>query len=124
METVTGESSQVCLAKSTNKHNRLYMSAHAMTEELVEDIENGSIGPNQDTKERARHLADTYDFDVNEARKLWSFGPDGTGANLLMDGCKGVQNVSDAKDMVMAGFQWASREVRDGTWQKALKRTG
>merc|ERR1719163_1845030 len=38
-ETVTDESSQVCLAKSPNKHNRIYLIAHPMDEELSKAIE-------------------------------------------------------------------------------------
>merc|ERR1712162_32148 len=33
-ETVGGESNQTCLSKSPNKHNRLYIKADKMTEEL------------------------------------------------------------------------------------------
>lgn len=63
-------------------------------------------------KERARYLADTYDFDVGEARKIWCFGPEGTGPNLLIDVSKGVQYLNEIKDSVVAGFQWATKEVK------------
>lgn len=62
-------------------------------------------------KERARYLADHYDFDVGEARKIWCFGPEGTGPNLLIDVTKGVQYLNEIKDSVVAGFQWATKEV-------------
>ncbi len=71
----------------------------------------GIVLPTQDFKERARYLSNNFDFDAGEARKLWCFGPDGRGANLLIDGSKGLQNLNDIKDMVKAGFQWASQEV-------------
>ena len=38
-ETVQQESSIVALAKSPNKHNRIYMTAQPLNEELVTDIE-------------------------------------------------------------------------------------
>ena len=38
-ETVSEESNQVCLSKSPNKHNRLYMKAVPMPEGLPEDID-------------------------------------------------------------------------------------
>merc|ERR1719271_2221998 len=50
-ETVTEESTQVCLAKSPNKHNRIYMRAEPMDEELSKAIEDGSAGPKADPKE-------------------------------------------------------------------------
>merc|ERR1719472_223040 len=40
-ETVTEKSSVTCLAKSPNKHNRLYLTAHKMEDELCKDIEDG-----------------------------------------------------------------------------------
>ena len=66
--------------------------------------------PRQDIKERARYLADTYDFDVTEARKIWCFGPETMGPNLVIDCTKGVQYLNEIKDSVVAGFQWASKE--------------
>ena len=67
--------------------------------------------PRQDIKERARLLVNKYGFDNNEARKLWCFGPEGTGPNLLVDCTKAVQYLNEIKDSVMAGFQWATKEV-------------
>ena len=71
----------------------------------------GEVSARQEMKERARYLADTYDFDVSEARKIWCFGPEGTGPNLLIDVTKGVQYLNEIKDSVVAGFQWATKEV-------------
>lgn len=48
--------------------------------------------------------------DVTEARKIWCFGPDGTGPNVIMDCTKGVQYLNEIKDSVVAGFQWATKE--------------
>merc|ERR1711902_33703 len=109
-ETVSEESNQVCLSKSPNKHNRLFMKACPMPEGLSADIDNGEVAPRQDFKIRGRYLADTYDYDVGEARKIWCFGPDTNGPNLLMDVTKGVQYLNEIKDSVVAGFQWATKE--------------
>ena len=62
-------------------------------------------------KERARILADKFGMDVGEARKIWCFGPEGTGPNILCDVTKGVQYLNEIKDSVVAGFQWATKEV-------------
>ena len=75
-ETVSEESSIMCLSKSPNKHNRLFMKAVPMPDGLSEDIENGEVNPRDDFKTRGRYLADEYDYDVTEARKIWCFGPD------------------------------------------------
>merc|ERR1712086_424519 len=47
-ETVTTESSQTCLAKSPNKHNRLYLVAEPMDDDMCKAIENGKAGPKAD----------------------------------------------------------------------------
>ncbi|XP_056270924.1 elongation factor 2-like [Pseudoliparis swirei] len=109
-ETVSAESSVVCLSKSPNKHNRLFMKACPFADGLAEDIEKGEVTQRQDVKTRARYLAEKFEWDVGEARKIWCFGPDGTGPNLLVDVTKGVQYLNEIKDSVVAGFQWAVKE--------------
>jgi elongation factor 2 len=78
---------------------------------IVVLILQGEVNPRDDFKVRGRYLADKYDYDITEARKIWCFGPDGTGPNLLIDCTKGVQYLNEIKDSVVAGFQWASKEV-------------
>ena len=56
-------------------------------------------------------MADKYEYDITEARKIWCFGPDTTGPNIVIDATKGVQYLNEIKDSVVAGFQWASKEV-------------
>merc|ERR1719414_1677247 len=63
-ETVSEESNQVCLSKSPNKHNRLFMKACPMPDGLAEDIDKGEVAPRQDFKIRGRYLADTYEYDA------------------------------------------------------------
>lgn len=109
-ETVSAESDQVCLSKSPNKHNRLYMKAVPMPDGLPEDIDKGDVAPRDDPKNRGKVLAEKHGYDVNEARKIWCFGPDGTGPNIMVDVTKGVQYLNEIKDSVVAGFQWATKE--------------
>merc|ERR1712127_1176150 len=109
-ETVSEESSIMCLSRSPNKHNRLFMRAVPMPDGLSEDIEKGDVNPRDDFKTRGHYLADKYDYDVTEARKIWCFGPDTNGPNLMVDCSKGVQYLNEIKDSVVAGFQWATKE--------------
>jgi len=109
-ETVSAESDQVCLSKSPNKHNRLYMKAVPMPDGLAEAIDKGDVNARDEPKIRGKLLADTFGYDVNEARKIWCFGPDGTGPNIMVDVTKGVQYLNEIKDSCVAGFQWATKE--------------
>jgi elongation factor 2 len=112
-ETVTDMSSVTALSKSPNKHNRLYFKAEPISEELtqaIEDNKQGKAGARGDPKDRARMWADEYDFDINDARKVWCFGPETTGGNIVVDQTQGVQYMSEIKEHVNSAFQWASKE--------------
>jgi elongation factor 2 len=103
------------LTKSANKHNRLFVTgATFATNGLAEDIDprdgQPKVAPRDDFKLRGRYIADTYGWDIGEARKIWCFGPDGTGPNLLIDSSKGVQYLNEIKDSFVGGFQWATKE--------------
>jgi elongation factor 2 len=109
-ETVQDESNMTCLSKSPNKHNRIFMKAAPITEECSVDIETGKISSKDDFKARARVLAEEHGWDVTDARKIWCFGPETSGPNLLVDTTKGVQYLNEIKDSCVAAFQWATKE--------------
>jgi len=107
-ETITSESNQICLSKSPNKHNRLYVTSKPLPDGLVAEIDEGKVTARDDPKLRGRHLADTYGMDITEARRIWAFGPDGTGPNLFFDNTKGVSYLAEIKESVVGGFTWAT----------------
>lgn len=109
-ETVQSESSIMCLSKSPNKHNRIFMRCLPMPDGLADDIEKGDVSSRDDSKNRAKILSEKYEYDPTEARKIWCFGPEGTGPNIIVDVTKGVQYLNEIKDSVVAGFQWATKE--------------
>lgn len=111
-ETITAESSKTCLSKSPNKHNRLFCAGVPLGEDLTNEIDDGvkEVDPRYDVKLRARYLADNHGWDVTDARKIWGFGPDGTGPNLFVDQTKGASYLSEIKESVLSGFQWATRD--------------
>jgi elongation factor 2 len=108
-ETCTAKSSVTCLAKSANKHNRLFVEAEPLSPELCIAIDEGEVKPGMDAKVQGRLLADEYGWDVTEARKIWAFGPEGTGPNLFVDTTKGVNYLAEIKESVVGGFAWASQ---------------
>jgi len=110
-ETVKAESSIVALSKSQNKHKpSLRQGRSPLEEELTIAIEGGKVSSRDDFKARARVMADEYGWDVTDARKIWCFGPDTTGPNLLVDVTKGVQYLNEIKDSCIAAIQWATKE--------------
>ncbi|KAJ3177251.1 Elongation factor 2 [Irineochytrium annulatum] len=112
-ETVTTESTVLALAKSPNRHNRIFMRAEPLGEDLTAEIERGAlgrVGARADPKDRARALAEDHGWDVSDARRIWCFGPDTTGANVLVDTTRAVAYIQDARDSCGAAFQWATKE--------------
>ena len=49
-ETISEKSNQMCLAKSPNKHNRLYCMAEPMSDDLTKEIEDGKLVPKDAAK--------------------------------------------------------------------------
>jgi len=97
------------VSKSPNKHNRLYMYAEPLNLDLCKLIEDDEIKATDDVKLRARRLADEFSWDVNEARKIWSFGcPPDAKANILVDVSKGVQFLHEIKDHCVSAFMNAT----------------
>ncbi|KAJ5074290.1 eukaryotic translation elongation factor 2a tandem duplicate 1-related [Anaeramoeba ignava] len=109
-ETVSIKSTINCLAKSPNHHNRLYAQADCLGEELSKAIEEGFVSPNMQFKERAKYLTENFGWDATQAKKIWSFGPDQKGPNLLVDLTKGIQYLTEIKDSVSSAFQVVAQE--------------
>merc|ERR1712226_706025 len=93
-------SSITCLAKSPNKHNRIYLTAEPMSDELCAAIESGTCGPKAEAKERARTMREKFDWDENAARKIWCWGPETEGANVVVDMTQAIQYLIEIKEHV------------------------
>eukprot|EP00826_Nyctotherus_ovalis_P017089 TRINITY_DN149_c0_g3_i1.p1 TRINITY_DN149_c0_g3~~TRINITY_DN149_c0_g3_i1.p1 ORF type:complete len:837 (+),score=293.25 TRINITY_DN149_c0_g3_i1:234-2744(+) len=104
------EKSKECLAKSKNKHNRLFCEAEPISDELTTEIETERLGPKNEAKAVVRTLVDKFGWDSGEAKSLWVFGPEGKGANLLVNMTKGVQYLTETRSSFENGFQWVTRE--------------
>ena len=109
-ETITQNSSQTCLAKSPNKHNKLFVNAEPLKEDLIKEIEDGKIKPDDDIKVTSRTLIDKFDWDQHDAKKLWVFGPESAGPNLLVDQTKAVQYLNEIRDSMENAFQLITKE--------------
>jgi len=92
------------MSKSANKHNRLTCNAMPLHLDLPDKIDGGEITMKMDVKERVKKLAE-FDWDKSETLKIWSFGPDGEGPNIIMDATKCCQFMHEIKDSMVTGFQ-------------------
>jgi elongation factor 2 len=110
-ESVLTKSSQICLAKTSNGHNRFYGTAEPISQELCTVIEKGEMGPKDDLKGRAKRLVDEFSWSKDEALKIWTFGPENIGANVLVDVTKGVQYMDEVRDSLDNSFQWVSKQA-------------
>lgn len=81
-----------------------------MEEGLAEAVDDGKVGPRDEPKARSKILVDEFGWDKDLAKKIWCFGPDTTGPNMLTDVTKGVQYLNEIKDSCVAAFQWAAKE--------------
>lgn len=74
------------------------MEAEPLDEELTNEIEKGSIGPEKDAKEVGKELVNKYNWDPSESRKIWCYGPDARGPNMIVDKTKAVQYLDETRD--------------------------
>lgn len=106
-ETVTEEGPK-CLAKSANKHNRIYLHAEPLDEKLVDFICEDKFKLNMNEKDRNEFMRTHFDWDNKETKTIWALGPDTHGPNMVKNETTGVQYLLEIKESVIAGFEWAS----------------
>jgi len=61
-------------------------------------------------KKRGKYLMEKYEWDGNDIKKIWCFGPETVGPNLVVDQTKGIQYLNEIKDSVVSAFQVATKE--------------
>lgn len=87
------------MSKSPNKHNRVHAKGQPLEEEVCVSIEKGKIGPKDDPKLRAKLMSEEHGWDKELAgTKLWNFGPENVGPNVLVDATKGIQFMNEIRD--------------------------
>lgn len=55
------------------------------------------LGPRDDPKVRTKILTEDYNWDKEVSKKIWAFGPDTMGPNIMCDITKGVQYLNEIK---------------------------
>jgi elongation factor 2 len=110
-ETITDKSEMTCVSKSPNKHNRIYLNAEPLGDELCKAIDGKKVTAEMDAKERGTILAKEFKWDTDAARKIWCFGcPPDAIPNILTDATKAVQYLNEIKDHCVSAFHQATAE--------------
>merc|ERR1711957_1072798 len=104
---------EICLKDLEEDHAciPIIMTAEPIENDLVVEMEDEKVSPKlKDTKDQINYLAKDWSWNPEHAKKIWCFGPDVTGPNVVVDAAKGVDYLNEIKDSVVSGFQWASKE--------------
>ena len=108
-ETVVAPSKEAALAKSSNKHNRVYSSSFPLHEELVACMVEQRVPA--DARERSVLLNEhsEWEIDAKTPKKLWCFGGSAmeaeVGPNALVDDTKAVDYLNEAQNFFVTSFR-------------------
>ena len=108
-ETISRKS-QVCMTKSANRHNKFFITAEPLPEDLCELIEIGKLDLKDDPKLRSKQLAEEFGWRLNEGRRIWTFGPEDNSPNMLVDKTQAVCYMNEVKESCISAFRWATKE--------------
>lgn len=73
-------------------------------------IDDKEIPIREDIKEVGNILKDQFNWDVNDTKKIWCFGPDESGPNCIVDQTISVQFMNEIQDSCKTAFQWVTKE--------------
>lgn len=98
-ETVA-EEGDVCMSKSTNKHNRLFVRASPLGEALVADLAGGAVSMAMSANARVQQLAEAHGWARADARRIMAI----EGSCILVDATTGI-SLNDIRDNVVIAFR-------------------
>ena len=94
------------MAKSPNRHNKIFMKVEPLDEKVSEMIRNVTLNEYKDKKEVAEILRNAG-WDREDAKRVMRFD---TRGNVMVDGTKGVQFVQESTDSILSGFEDTMKE--------------
>ena len=104
-ETIRGSAGPI-MAKSPNRHNKIFMKVEPLDEKVAEMIRNGTLNEYKDKKEVQKILKEAG-WDGDDAKRVMRFD---TRGNVMVDGTKGVQFVQESTDSILSGFDDTMKE--------------
>lgn len=94
--------------------NKVTMIAEPLDSGLADDIETNVVSLDWPKKRLGEYLMTKYNWDILASRSIWAFGPESSGANILIDDTLPLEVdkslLSSVKESIVQGFQWATRE--------------
>ncbi|KAL4486182.1 hypothetical protein ABPG73_002822 [Tetrahymena malaccensis] len=111
-ETIGEKSSQVCLAKTANKLNRLYGTCEPLDEELGSAIVNNKINIQDiNSQETINSLVSDYSWEREDAKRIWCFGPlEKESTNCIVNQTVGIQGMPAIQPSIITAFEWCTKE--------------
>ncbi len=89
--------------KSPNRHNRFYIEAEPLPDEVVQALRDGHFGDgtvrNKDAKEAGNKFAE-FGMNKDLMRKIYAIN----GTNVLVNDTKGIQNLHETRELIIEGF--------------------
>jgi elongation factor 2 len=98
-ETVKGSAGPI-MAKSPNRHNKLFVRIEPLTPEVIELTRTGKINENMDKKALQKILRE-QGWDSDESKRVVAIDERG---NMFLETTKGVQFIQESMDSIRAGF--------------------
>jgi elongation factor 2 len=106
-ESIRG-SSDVVLAKSPNKLNRIWVTAARLDDKVVDMIKMREIDERTDRRTLATILREKGGMETDDARNVMKI--DEENYNLLINRTVGVQRLDEVKELLKQGFVWSMKE--------------
>ena len=104
-ETVSVASEPI-MAKSPNRHNKIFMKVEPLEPEIAEMCRTGELSEMKDKKEMIKILRD-HGWEPDVAKKVMRFDSRG---NVMINGTKGVQFIDESSDSILTGFDDVMKE--------------
>ena len=104
-ETVSTASAPI-MAKSPNRHNKIFMKVEPLEPEIAEMCRSGELSEMKDKKEMIKILRDRG-WEPDVAKKVMRFDSRG---NVMINGTKGVQFIDESSDSILTGFDDVMKE--------------
>jgi len=104
-ETIS-KSHDAIMAKSPNRHNKIFMAVEPLEEDIAEMIRTGQLGEMKDKKEMIRILREKG-WDPDRAKNVMRFDSRG---NVMINATRGVQFIQESSDSILSGFEDVMKE--------------